>query len=316
VRLVRLGFVFPGQGSQIPGMGADVVAESPVAADLFARASRVLGYDLLAVVRDGSEELLRETRYSQPAIYVTNYALAAASGLAQHCVASAGHSFGEYCSLTLAGALTFEEALALVNRRGLAMQEAADAAPGGMAAILGLSPDAVRAAVAGARDAGRVQLANFNAPGQIVVSGDLEAVRRAGELALEAGAKRVVPLNVSGAWHSELMESARVAFAPFVQRATIGVPRFTVISNVDAKAYADIATIREHLIASVTAEVLWHETAERLVACELDAIVEFGASAVLAPLLRRVPGVPKVEHGGSSATLAKLRDKFSGGEAA
>jgi [acyl-carrier-protein] S-malonyltransferase len=297
-------------------MGADVVAESTVAADLFARAQRVLGYDLLAVVRDGSDEMLRETRYSQPAIYAVNYALAAASGLAGACVASAGHSFGEYCSLTLAGALEFEEALGLVNQRGLAMQEAADMAPGGMSAILGLGADAVRDAVAAARPEGRVQLANFNAPGQIVVSGDIAAVRRAGELAMEAGAKRVVPLNVSGAWHSELMEPARGRFAPYVERATIHAPRFTVISNVDAKPYTGTDKVRENLIASVTAEVLWHETAERLVACELDAIVEFGASAVLAPLLRRVPGAPPVEHAGNRATLAKLRAKLSGGEAA
>ena len=313
---MRLGIVFPGQGSQLVGMGVDVAAASPLAADIFARAERVLGYDLLEVVRDGSDEMLRETRYSQPAIYVTNYALAVASGCVERCVASAGHSFGEYCSLTIAGSLTYEEALGLVNQRALAMQEAADRAPGGMAAILGLGADAVRAAVAAAAGTGRVQLANFNAPGQIVVSGDLAAVRRAGELATEAGAKRVVALNVSGAWHSELMEPARIRFAPYVERATIGLPQFTVVSNVDAKPYTDVAMIRAHLVASVTSEVRWHETSERLIACGLDAIVEFGASPVLAPLLRRVTSAPKVQHAGDASAIARLRAALSGGEAA
>jgi [acyl-carrier-protein] S-malonyltransferase len=305
---VRLGIIFPGQGSQVVGMGVDIAATVPAAADVFGLAERVLGYDLLAVVRDGPEERLRETRYSQPAIYVTNYALAVASGCVDACVASAGHSFGEYCSLTIAGALSFEDALSLVNERALAMQEAAEMAPGGMSAILGLEPDAVRKAVNEASATGRVQLANFNAPGQIVVSGDIAAVRLAGELALEAGAKRVVPLNVSGAWHSTLMEPARRRFAPFVERARIELPRFTVISNVDAEPYASVTHIRRNLIASVEAEVLWHDTALRLIDAGLDLIVEFGASPVLGPLFRRIAGSPKVVHAGDGAGLARLRD--------
>jgi [acyl-carrier-protein] S-malonyltransferase len=296
-------------------MGVELVRAMPVAADIFARARGVLGYDLLALLRDGSEETLRETRYSQPAIYVTNYALAASSGCLAAAVASAGHSFGEYCSLTIAGALDFEDALALVNERALAMQEAAERLPGGMAAILGLDAAAVRAAVESARAEGRVQLANFNADGQIVVSGELAAIRRAGELALEAGAKRVVPLNVSGAWHSELMEPARVRFAPFVERAPIRQPQFAVISNVDALPYADVAAIRRNLIASVTAEVLWHETALHLVDIGLDLIVEFGASPVLAPLFRRIPNAPKVLHAADPDGLAKLRGAVEGAAA-
>ena len=286
-------------------MGGALVEVSPIAADLFRRAERVLGYDLRALIADGPEDKLRETMYAQPAIFVTNYALAAAAGELP-VVASAGHSFGEYCSLTLAGALEFEQALTLVRERGLAMQRAAELAPGAMAAVLGLDPSAVRAAAEAARDCGRVRLANFNAPGQIVVSGDAAAVARAGELALEAGAKRVVALNVSGAWHSELMEPARERFAPFVERAAIGLPRFTVISNVDAEPYRDVAGIRANLIRSVCDEVLWHATAERLVAEGLDAIVEFGGSAVLAPLLKRIAGAPPATHVGDERGLAKL----------
>ncbi len=309
---MRLGVVFPGQGSQAVGMGGAIASTSPVAADLFRRAERVLGYDLLALIANGPEDKLRETVYAQPAIYVTNYALAAAAGDIP-VVVSAGHSFGEFCSLTLAGALTFEAALELVRERGLAMQRAAEAAPGAMAAILGLDPAAIRTATERARDAGRVRLANFNAPGQIVISGDAAAVARAGELALEAGAKRVVPLNVSGAWHSELMEPAALAFAPFVERADIAPPRFTVISNVDAEPYRDVAGIRKNLIRSVDSEVLWHATAERLVAEGLDAIVEFGGSAVLAPLLKRVAGAPATIHVGDERGLDKLAATLGAG---
>ena len=311
--LMRVGVVFPGQGSQSVGMGGELLERFPVAADLFARAERVLGYDVAALVREGPEERLRETRYSQPAIYLTNYALAVAAGDALSPVASAGHSFGELCSLTLADAIDFEAALELVNQRGLAMQEAAELAPGAMSAVLGLDAEPLREAVAAARaeGAGRVQLANFNAPGQIVISGDRDAVQRAGELAAAAGAKRVVALNVSGAWHSELMAPAQATYAAFVERAPIRMPRFTVISNVDARPYDDVATIRRNLIRSVTDEVLWHATAERLVAEKLDLVVDFGGSAVLAPLFKRLPDAPPAIHVGDEKGVAKLLERLT-----
>jgi [acyl-carrier-protein] S-malonyltransferase len=305
--LMRVAAIFPGQGSQSVGMGGAIVEHFPVAADLFARAERVLGYDLLALVRGGPEDRLRETRFSQPAIFVTNCALAAAAGPDLPVVASAGHSFGEYCSLTLAGALQFEDALELVNQRALAMQAAAEEAPGAMAAVLGLDADLLHEAVTEARGAGRVTAANFNAPGQIVVSGDRDAVARAGELALAKGAKNVVALNVSGAWHSELMEPARRRFAPFVERAAIGLPRFPVISNVDAEVYRDVATIRENLVRSVTAEVRWHAAAQRVLAEGPDLVVEFGAANVLARLLKRIAGAPPGMHVGDENGIAKLR---------
>ncbi len=297
-------------------MGVDLVESSAVAAKLFERASEILGYDLTELVRNGPDERLRETRFSQPAIYVTNYALAAASEVLPSCVASAGHSFGEYCSLTIAGALSFDAALTLVRERALAMQEAAELAPGGMTAILGLDIDGVRAAVDAAHGAGRVQMANFNAPGQIVVSGDLAAVTLAGENAIAAGAKRVVRLNVSGAWHSELMRPARARFAPFVERAEIAMPVFTVISNVDAQPYRDVTHIRRNLIESLTAEVLWHDTALRLLAEGLDAVVEFGASSVLLPLARRLPNPPRLLHAGDAAGVARIDETARGSTAA
>ena len=305
----RVAVVFPGQGSQAVGMGGAIAETSPIAADLFRRAERILGYDLLALVREGPEEKLRETHYSQPAIYVTNYALAAALGDELAPVGSAGHSFGEFCSLTLGGALSFEDALTLVRERGLAMQEAAERSPGAMSAVLGLAPEAVLAATETARaeGAGRVRPANFNAPGQIVISGDRDAVLRAGELALAAGAKRVVALNVSGAWHSELMTPAQARFASFIERSTFELPRFPVISNVDAQPYRDVAGIKKNLIRSVTDEVRWHDAAERLLSeVKPDLVVEFGGSAVLAPLFKRIAGAPATLHVGDERGVERL----------
>ena len=289
-------------------MGGGIAEHSPLAADLFARAGRVVGYDLARLVREGPEDKLRDTRYSQPAIFVTNYALAAVAAEHLEIVASAGHSFGEYCSLTLAGSLAFDDAVALVNERALAMQYAAELVPGAMTAVLGLEVDKLQTVVEAARAEGRVQLANFNAPTQIVVSGEVAAVRRAGELALEAGAKRVVPLNVSGAWHSELMAPAVARFAPFVERAKIALPRFAVISNVDALRYTDVDHIRRNLVRSVTAEVLWYATSLRVLDERPDLVVEFGpAPAVLGPLMKRLPGAPPQQHVGDPAAIAKLR---------
>jgi [acyl-carrier-protein] S-malonyltransferase len=309
----RVAVIFPGQGSQVVGMGVDAAANSPVARDLFERSAKIVGYDLLALCREGPEERLRETRYSQPAIFVTNCALAAAANLTP--VVSAGHSFGEYCSLVLAGSLEFEDALELVNARGIAMQRAAEMAAGGMSAILGLDSKKVATAVQRAQEegAGRVSLANFNAPTQIVISGDIAAVRRAGELCLDAGAKRVVPLNVSGAWHSELMQPAVPIFKPVVERARVTMPKFTVISNVDAQPYRDVAHIKENLIKSVTAEVLWHATAVKLLAIDggVDLVVEFGASPVLGPMLKRIEGVPETASVSDNAGVLRLQSRLN-----
>jgi [acyl-carrier-protein] S-malonyltransferase len=306
---MQIGVIFPGQGSQVVGMGAAVAAAYPAAMECFRIAKHVVGYDLLAICSQGPEEKLRETRYAQPAIFVTNMALRAAVGTALEPVVSAGHSFGEYCSLAIAGAMSFETALALVNERGLAMHRAALRTPGAMAAVLGLDAATLRNAVetVTALGVGRVALANFNAPGQIVISGDAHAVRLAGEAADAAGAKRVIPLNVAGAWHSELMAPAQADFERFVRNAAIALPRFAVISNVDARPYADVATIRDHLVRSVTSEVRWHDTAVAMAAMGLDLIVEFGASAVLAPMMKRIVGAPRALSVGDAPGVEKLR---------
>jgi [acyl-carrier-protein] S-malonyltransferase len=309
--MTRIAVIFPGQGSQALGMGVDVANHSTAARDLFDMAQTVLGYDLLGLQRHGPEERLRETEYSQPAIFVTNVAIFAALELPpESLIVSAGHSFAEYCSLYAAQSIGFEDALRIVNARGIAMQRAAELAAGGMSAVLGMDAADIRRVVDEVRTQTglRVQLANFNSPGQIVISGDLRGVQAAGEALLAAGAKRVVPLNVSGAWHSALMEPALEHFSHVVEAATFTLPRFDVVSNVDAQPYRDVATIKKNLVLSVTHEVRWHETAERLVGYGLDLIIECGAGPVLGPLMKRLPGAPEVAVVSDFAGAQKLRN--------
>jgi len=304
-----IAVMFPGQGSQVVGMGVDVAKHSQAARDLFERASKVLGYDLLELQRAGPEEKLRETQFSQPAIFVTNVALYYAVDDAPTPIVSAGHSFGEFCSLTISNALTFEEALGIVDERGKAMQYAAEQAAGAMSAVLGMDATAIREIVERVKSqtGGRVQLANFNSPSQIVISGDLAAVQAAGDALLEAGAKRVVPLNVSGAWHSQLMEPAVERFAAAVNAGHFRLPEFDVVSNVDAQPYRDVETIKRNLVRSITDEVRWHETAQQLLSYNPDLVVEFGASPVLGPLMKRLAGALPVMNVSDFASAEKLR---------
>lgn len=315
---MRVAAIFPGQGSQTVGMAGDVAVRSRAAGELLDRASAILGYDLPALLARGPEETLRETKFSQPAIFCTNLALYAAVGGALAPVVSAGHSFGEFCSLVVAGSLQFDEALRIVDERGRAMQDAAELAPGAMAAVLGLDAARVREVAEATQSAGggRVQLANFNSPTQIVISGDRAAVQAAGEGMLAAGAKRVVALNVSGAWHSELMQPAIARFRAAVDCAQFAVPKFDVVSNVDAQPYRDVATIRDNLVRSIAHEVRWHDTAGRLLSYGLDLVVEFGASGVLGPLMKRMPGAPRVMVVSDAAGAESLRAALNADPAA
>lgn len=307
--MMRVAAIFPGQGSQLVGMGVDVANHSSAAREIFSRANQILGYDLLELQRSGPEEKLRETEFSQPAIFTTNVALYYAVGETLSPVASAGHSFGEFCSLAIADSLSFDEALKIVNERGKAMQYAAEQAPGGMSAVLGMDAEKIREVVERikAQTGKRVQLANFNSPAQIVISGDLSAVQSAGDALLEAGAKRVVPLNVSGAWHSQLMEPAVPRFEAAVNAGNFREPQFDVVSNVDAQPYRDVEQIKHNLVRSITDEVRWHDCALKLLSYDLELVVEFGASPVLAPMFKRLPNAPQVMNVTDFGGIEKLR---------
>ncbi|MBV8726283.1 MAG: ACP S-malonyltransferase [Candidatus Eremiobacteraeota bacterium] len=308
----RVAAVFPGQGSQSVGMGADVARGYPASKALFDRANDVLGYNLFQLMQGGPEEKLRETQFSQPAIFVTNLALYEAARPFLNTVASAGHSFGEICSLTIAGSLTFEDAVRVVDARARAMQSAAEIAPGAMAAVLGSDVSTIREVVDRVKEhsGSCLQLANFNSPSQIVISGDEEAVSRASDALMEAGAKRVVPLNVSGAWHSALMEPAVPEFAKAIEATHFEIPQVAVISNVDAQPYESVDQIRRNLVRSIVEEVRWHDTAVKLLEVGCDLVVEFGANPVLGPLMRRLPNVPSVLNVTDAAGVEKLHAKI------
>jgi [acyl-carrier-protein] S-malonyltransferase len=290
------------------GMGVDVAEHSDAARGCFNSAAGVLGYDLLALVREGPESVLRETVHSQPAIFTTNIALYDAVGAVLAPVVTAGHSFAELCSLVAAGALTFVDGLRIVAERANAMQAAAEVTQGAMAAVLGLEIERIREIVEATRRTGaRVQLANLNSATQIVISGDATAVDTASEAMLAAGAKRVVPLNVSGAWHSELMAPAIEPFRSAVDNGAFRRPGFDVISNVDALPYRDVEAIKQNLVRSIVQEVRWHDAAQRLLSYRLDLVVEFGASSVLGPLMRRMERAPRTLTVSDYGGIEKLR---------
>lgn len=298
------------------GMGADLARQFAAARECFERAASVLGYDLLELVTHATPDELKETRVSQPAIFTANVAIyRAVETLDLQPLVSAGHSFGEYCSLTIAGALDFSEAVRIVNERALSMGEAADLTPGTMAAIIGLNETSVDEVCKRARaeTGGRVEIGNLNTPEQIVVSGDVPSVDAACRIGKDAGAKRVRVLNVSGAWHSELMQPALPRFRRAVDSAQLRLPAFTVISNVTAHPYTSVEEIRRCLLASLCARVRWHDTASALVALRPDFIVECGASEVLTPMVKRLPNIEGITilHVGDTGGVARLQSAAS-----
>ncbi|NOY77966.1 MAG: ACP S-malonyltransferase [Calditrichaeota bacterium] len=291
------GFVFPGQGSQQVGMGADVYASHKLAKEYYDYACTVLDFDLKTVSFEGPEDRLKQTYITQPALFVHSVvmdALLKEKGVRPGLVA--GHSLGEYSAVVSAGALTFEQALSLVKLRGELMQHAGEKQPGTMAAIIGLSEENVRELCKTASSAGVVVPANFNSPGQIVISGSVEGVHRAVELAREQGAKRAVELVVSGAFHSPLMESAAGELEKALKAADFHKPEIPLVSNVTARATTDPEEIRSNLLQQLTHPVRWVESVKEMIARGVTQFFEVGSGRVLTGLSkridRRVPCVP------------------------
>ncbi len=285
-------FLFPGQGAQSVGMGRQLAETNPAARRLYEEAGQILGYDLAAICTNGPVERLNSTVISQPAIFVTS--LAALEELRRtepealnQCTAAAGLSLGEYTALTFAGALSFADGLRLVQRRGEAMQAAADATPSGMVSLLGLEPERVEALCAEARTAGRLEIANLLCPSNIVVSGD-RAACEAVERLVEAAGGRSVRLAVAGAFHTDIMKPADEALAAALDGVPLQAPRIPVWSNVDAQPHTDPAEIRHLLIQQVLRPVLWEQTMRNLLAQGVDRFYEIGPGRVLAGLLKRV----------------------------
>lgn len=284
-----LAFVFPGQGAQSVGMVAALAAEFPQVRARYDEASSVLGLDLWALVDAGPAEQLNLTQHTQPALLAASVATwdvwLACGGPRPALLA--GHSFGEYSALVCSGALAYRDAVGLVADRGRYMQEAVPPGTGGMAAVLGLEQPALAAACAAAGELGVAQCANLNAPGQIVISGAAAAVTRAGELAKEAGARRVVPLAVSVPAHSALMQPAAERFAARIAPIAFDVPRIPVLHNVDVATHDAAHDIRAALVAQLYSPVRWQETIEAFAARGVTQVVECGPGKVLAPLVKR-----------------------------
>ena len=290
-----IAFLFPGQGSQKPGMGADLYERFPAARARFDEADEVLGFKLSALMfaeGDEAAEQLKQTEITQPALYVHSMAAFVVLAEAGHQPdMTAGHSLGEYSALAAAGALSFADGLRAVRRRGELMAGAGDARPGAMAAVLGLDAAALERVCADASRDGSVAVpANYNDPGQIVISGDADAVERASAGASEVGAKRVIPLPVSGAFHSPLMAYAQPGLAEALDGLVLEAPHCPVYLNVTAAPTTDPDAIRQRLLDQLTAPVRWAQTLQAMQADGADRFVEVGSGNVLSGLVKRTLG--------------------------
>ncbi len=279
-------YVFPGQGAQFVGMGKEMYDSIPEAKEMFEKANDILGFRITDIMFSGTDEELKQTKVTQPAIFIHSVILAKSLGENFTPEMVAGHSLGEFSALVSAGVLSFEDGLRLVSQRALAMQAACEIEPSTMAAILGLDDETVER-VCSEID-GVVVPANYNCPGQLVISGSIEAVNAACEALKAAGAKRALPLNVGGAFHSPLMEPARVELAAAIEAAPFAEPRCPIYQNVDAKPYTNPEQIKANLIAQLTSPVRWTQIAENMIADGATSFTELGPGAVLCGLVKKV----------------------------
>ena len=279
-------YVFPGQGAQFTGMGKDLFETSPLAKELFLAANDILGFEITKVMFEGDEEELKQTRVTQPAIFLHSTVLAACLGDRFVPDMVAGHSLGEFSALVANKTLHFEDGLKLVYKRALAMQKACEIEPSTMAAILGLE-DQVVEEICGAIE-GIVVPANYNCPGQLVISGSFPAVEHACEKLTEAGAKRALILQVGGAFHSPLMEPAREELAAAIEATTFNVPTCPVYQNVTANAVINPSTIQANLVAQLTAPVRWTQTMNQMIHDGATEVIEVGPGKVLQGLFKKV----------------------------
>ncbi|MBA4312834.1 MAG: [acyl-carrier-protein] S-malonyltransferase [Chlorobiaceae bacterium] len=282
----KIAYIFPGQGSQYVGMGKDLYEKDESAKAIFKTADKILGIGLSDICFDGPEDLLRQTMNTQPAIFLHSMALLQLIG-AKNVTMVAGHSLGEYSALVAAGSITFEDGLKLVRLRGELMQSAGTKNKGTMAAIVGLVPDEVADICAQASATGIVQCANFNSPGQIVISGSIDGVRKAMELSKERGAKIAKELVVSGAFHSPLMQSAREGLMNALQQTNIENAKIPVYTNVTAQPIQSSVEIRKMLSEQLTSAVRWEESISNMVKDGAEKFIEVGPGKVLQGLVRR-----------------------------
>ncbi len=285
---MKKAYVFPGQGAQFVGMGKDLYETNPKAKELFDKANEILGYRISDIMFEGTDDDLKQTKVTQPAVFLHSVITAL-------CLEDfkpdmvAGHSLGEFSALTASGALTFEDGLRLVYARAMAMQKACEATPSTMAAVINLPDETIEQVCAELSKEGRVVVpANYNSPGQVVISGNVETVKEACKRLKEAGAKRALPLAVGGAFHSPLMEPARIELAAAIEKAPVSTPVCPVYQNVDALPHTDPAEIKDNLLKQLTSPVRWTQSVQRMLADGMTEFVECGPGTVLTKLIERI----------------------------
>ena len=309
---MKTAFLFPGQGAQVVGMGAEIAQAFPAAAEIFERANNILGFDLSSICFEGPAEKLNSTTISQPSIFVTSAAILealktdpATSGISAD--VTAGLSLGEYTALYAAGVIGFQDALVLVQKRGQAMQAAADATEGAMVSIIGLDEEKVSQLCAEAGENELLAPVNFNCPGQIVVSGARAACERAKELAEKYGAIKAVRLEVAGAFHTQMMSSAAEALKLALSNCRISEPsEIKIVANIDAGYYQSAKEIAEGLIKQLTHPIFWQKCMERLLADGVEKFYEIGPGRVLTGLMRRINRKTKVVNVSSLQSIKEL----------
>jgi [acyl-carrier-protein] S-malonyltransferase len=279
-------YIFPGQGAQFSGMGLDLYENSPLAQSLFEKANEILGFPITDIMFEGTAEALKETKVTQPAIFLHSVILAKTLGESFKPDMVAGHSLGEFSALVASGALTFEDGLKLVSQRAIAMQKACELQPSTMAAVLGLE-DAVVEKVCEEID-GVVVAANYNCPGQLVISGEVEAINKACEALKEAGARRALVLPVGGAFHSPMMEPAREELAAAIENTTFSKPNCPIYQNVTATAITDESEIKANLISQLTAPVRWTQSVQQMIEDGATLFTEVGPGKVLQGLVKKI----------------------------
>lgn len=279
-------YIFPGQGAQFPGMGKELYEASPIAKERFEQANAILGFNIKDIMFGESAEALKQTQVTQPAIFLHSVILSELMGDRFQPAAVAGHSLGEFSALVAAKALSFEDGLKLVHQRALAMQVACDEIPGTMAAVLGLEDQVIEEICA--KTEGVVVAANYNCPGQLVISGEKKAIEAACEALKEAGARRALPLPVGGAFHSPLMEPAKTKLAAAIEATKIVSPICPVYQNVVAKGVTSAEEIKANLIAQLTAPVKWTQSVQQLIADGAKSFTEVGPGKVLQGLVKKI----------------------------
>ena len=275
-------FVFPGQGAQFTGMGKDLYENNPLAKEMFEKANEILGFNITNIMFEGTDEELKQTKVTQPAVFLHSVISALCMGETFKPEMVAGHSLGEFSALVACGAISFEDGLQLVYKRAMAMQKACEATPSTMAAIIGLSDEIIENICSEVSIPGNIVVAaNYNCPGQVVISGNIEAVNKACEKLKEAGAKRALPLKVGGAFHSPLMQPAKDELQAAIESTVFNTPKCPIYQNVDAKGHTNPEEIKENLIAQLTAPVRWTNEVINMIADGATDFTECGPGKVL-----------------------------------